>query len=133
MKFATHIELVGSAGIVTRIHAEYARRLILSGKGMAVRNGKRIVAVQLPTTPCGQRDSDYHGGNSLRQHMTEAHDGGKLLMIETHTPLASGQMQTEQRIVGTRPCRVFALKRSSRVLGEVLSAERAELVSGGAA
>lgn len=128
MKFADHIELIGSVGIVTRIHAEFARRLILAGKGVPVRNGKRIVAVQLPSVPCGERDN-FRGSNSLRMHKTEAHEGGNVVTIETATLLNTGQFRREQRTVTTDACRVYALKHSSRVLGEVLSAERAELLA----
>lgn len=131
MKFAPHIELIGSVGIVRRIHTEFARRLILSGKGIAVRNGKRIVAVQLPSVPCGECD-DFRGSNSLRMHKTEAHEGGNVLTIETATLLNTGQFRRESRTVTTDACRVYALKHSSRVLGEVLSAERAELLAVGA-
>lgn len=132
MKFAPHIELIGSVGVVTRIHAEFARRLILSGKGVPVRNGKRIVAVQLPSVPCGERDASQHPTNSLRMHKTETHEGGNVLTIETATLLNTGQFRREQRTVTTDACRVYALKHSSRVLGEVLSAERAELLAVGA-
>lgn len=132
MKFADHIELIGSVGIVTRIHAEFARRLILAGKGVPVRNGKRIVAVQLPSVPCGERDTLHRPGNSLRMHKTEAHGGGTVLTIETATLLNSGQFRREQRTVTTDACRVYALKHSSRVLDQVLTAERRELMAVGA-
>ena len=121
MKFAPHIELIGSIGIVTRIHAEFARRLILAGKGLPIRNGKRIVAVQLPSVPCGERDTGYHGGNSVRQHRTEECSGGATLtVVETKGP---------DRIVTTQSCRVYALKRSSAAFRDVMAAERAELMA----
>ena len=131
MKFADHIELIGSFGIVTRIHAEFARKLIENGKGVPVRNGKRIVAVQLPSVPCGERDN-FRGSNSLRMHKTEAHEGGNVLTIETATLLNTGQFRREQRTVTTDACRVYALKHSSQVLDEVLTAERRELMAVGA-
>lgn len=127
MKFAPHIELIGSVGVVTRIHAEFARRLIFSGKGVPVRNGKRIVAVQLPSVPCGERDNWRGvGAASLRMHKTEAHEGGQVLTIEIPTTIRGGQVRYDERTVTTQPCRTYALKHSSKVLDEVLTAERRE-------
>lgn len=119
MKFAKSIRLVGSHGVISNIHADFAKRLIQAGKGRPIREGKTVVEVQLPSVPCGERDLAFHGGNSSRQHRVEVCNGGAEVKIETETTLP--------RVAVTQSCRVFALKHSSRVLGEVLSAERAEL------
>ena len=131
MTFRKTVALVGQYGWIGTLHPELAEKMILAGKGVPVRNGKRIVAVQLPSVPCGERDN-FHGSNSLRMHKTEEHEGGNVLTIETATLLNSGQFRREQRTVTTDACRVYALKHSSRVLGEVLSAERRELMAVGA-
>ncbi len=121
MKIADRVDLIGAYGVVGRVHAMFAKKLIAAGKGRPIRNKGITVAIQLPSVPCGERDLEFHGGNSGRQHFTEVCDGGQTLVIETETTLP--------RTVTTKSCRVIALKYSGRVLGEVLTAERAELMA----
>jgi hypothetical protein len=118
MKFADSVELRGACGVIAKVHAAFARKLILANRGRPIREDKRVIAVQLPSVSAGERDLAFHGGNSNRQHRTEVCDGGQEVVIETDSTLP--------RIALTKSCRVIALKASSGVLGEVLTAERVE-------
>lgn len=116
--FAPRVLVVGAYGIVCRVHADEARRMVTARQAFPAHSGKRISEIRLPSVPTTS-DAGLPGGNSNRQHRIDICDGGQMLVIETETTLP--------RVVTTKSCRVMSLKHSSRVLGEVLSAERVGL------